>query len=157
MALLQEYNHLQNKLAERIENLINESRKRTIAVVNTTMVYTYYEIGRMIVEDEQQGEHRAEYGTELLKHLSERLLSKFGKGFSAQNLANMRQFYITYSNDKIFQTVSRESENAFTLSWSHYLKLMRISNPNERRFYEIEARENVDVCQLLRPLCERSR
>ena len=91
------------------------------------MVYTYYEVGRIIVEDEQQGEQRAEYGTELLKHLSEQLSNKFGKGFSVQNLANMRQFYLTYSKDEIFQTVYRESEVGFTLSWSHYLKLMVIS------------------------------
>ena len=149
MTLLHKSDYASSKLAERIEKLINEARKRTIAVVNTTMVYTYYEVGRIIVEDEQQGEQRAEYGTELLKHLSEQLSSKFGKGFSVQNLANMRQFYLTYSKDEIFQTVSRESEVGFTLSWSHYLKLMRITNPEERRFYEIEAKENVDVCQLL--------
>lgn len=142
MTLVQKSDIAYSKLAERIEKLIYEARKRTIAVVNTTMVYTYYEVGRMIVEDEQQGEQRAEYGTELLKHLSEQLSNKFGKGFSAQNLANMRQFYLTYSKDNIFQTVSRESENGFTLSWSHYLKLMRISNPEERRFYEIEAKDN---------------
>lgn len=142
MTLVQKSNIAYSKLAERIEKLIHEARKRTIAVVNTTMVYTYYEVGRMIVEDEQQGEQRAEYGTELLKHLSEQLSNKFGKGFSAQNLANMRQFYLTYSKDNIFQTVSRESDNGFTLSWSHYLKLMRISNPEERRFYEIEAKDN---------------
>lgn len=142
MTLVQKSDIAYSKLAERIEKLIHEARKRTIAVVNTTMVYTYYEVGRMIVEDEQQGEQRAEYGTELLKHLSEQLSNKFGKGFSAQNLANMRQFYLTYSKDNIFQTVSRESENGFTLSWSHYLKLMRISNPEERRFYEIEAKDN---------------
>ena len=142
MTLVQKSDIAYSKLAERIEKLIHEARKRTIAVVNTTMVYTYYEVGRMIVDDEQQGEQRAEYGTELLKHLSEQLSNKFGKGFSAQNLANMRQFYLTYSKDNIFQTVSRESENGFTLSWSHYLKLMRISNPEERRFYEIEAKDN---------------
>lgn len=142
MTLVQKSDIAYSKLAERIEKLIHEARKRAIAVVNTTMVYTYYEVGRMIVEDEQQGEQRAEYGTELLKHLSEQLSNKFGKGFSAQNLANMRQFYLTYSKDNIFQTVSRESENGFTLSWSHYLKLMRISNPEERRFYEIEAKDN---------------
>ena len=109
MTLLHKSDYASSKLAERIEKLINEARNRTIAVVNTTMVYTYYEVGRIIVEDEQQGEQRAEYGTELLKHLSEQLSSKFGKGFSVQNLANMRQFYLTYSKDEIFQTVSRET------------------------------------------------
>ena len=145
-------------LAERIERLISEAKKRTVAAVNTAMVYTYYEIGRMIVEDEQQGEQRAEYGKAVIKELAERLTKKFGKGFSAQNLANMRQFFITYSaNQPIFQTLSRKSSTPltkpqipqtlsdklrFTLSWSHYLKLMRIENPDERRFYEIEATEN---------------
>ena len=171
---------MKTDLAERIERLITEARKRTVAAVNTAMVYTYYEIGRMIVEDEQQGEQRAEYGKAVIKELAEKLTKKFGKGFSAQNLANMRQFFLTYSvGQPIFQTLSRksslpltkpqntqilsdksESENSetllrnsekgqvvsdqlhFTLSWSHYLKLMRIDNPEERRFYEIEATEN---------------
>ncbi len=171
---------MKTDLVERIEQLITEARKRTVAAVNTAMVYTYYEIGRMIVEDEQQGEQRAEYGKAVIKELAEKLTKKFGKGFSAQNLANMRQFFLTYSvGQPIFQTLSRksslpltkpqntqilsdksESENSetllrnsekgqvvsdqlhFTLSWSHYLKLMRIDNPEERRFYEIEAAEN---------------
>lgn len=159
---------MKTDLAERIERLITEARKRTVAAVNTAMVYTYYEIGRMIVEDEQQGEQRAEYGKALIRHLSLRLSKKFGKGFSERNLEQMRQFYIVYSqipqtlsekfNDAtIFQTLSRKSSSLltksqkpqtlsaelhFTLSWSHYLKLMRIDNPEERRFYEIEATEN---------------
>jgi hypothetical protein len=157
---------MKTDLAERIERLIAEARKRTVAAVNTAMVYTYYEIGRMIVEDEQQGEQRAEYGKAVIKELAEKLTKKFGKGFSAQNLANMRQFFLTYSvGQPIFQTLSRksslpltkpqntqilsdksESENSakvfrnsqipqtpsdqlhFTLSWSHYLKLMRIES-----------------------------
>lgn len=167
-------------LGDKIEHLIEEARRRTITAVNTAMVYTYYEIGRMIVEDEQQGEQRAEYGKAVLKELSIRLTRKFGKGFSVENLDRMRFFYKTYSSSisstpsTIFQTPSRKSlkeENSatpsrispisqtlsaessqkgqtasdklhFTLSWSHYLKLMRIENPDERRFYEIEATEN---------------
>lgn len=167
-------------LGERIELLIEESRRRTVTAVNTAMVYTYYEIGRMIVEDEQQGEERAEYGKATLKGLSVRLTKKFGKGFSVENLDRMRFFYKTYScsisstpltilqtssgkssKDRnsatlsrispISQTLSAESSLIpqtpseklhFTLSWSHYLKLMRIENPDERRFYEIEATEN---------------
>ena len=101
------------------------------------MVYTYYEIGRYIVEDEQNGQNRAEYGKSVLKKLSAYLTPKFGKGFSVDNLQNMRNFYLCYSK---YETLSRNS--VFTLSWSHYLKLMRISNPEERRFYEIEATEN---------------
>lgn len=128
-------------IAERIEMLIAEARKQIVSTVNTTMVYTYYEIGRIIVEDEQQGERRAEYGKALLKELAKRLTRKYGKGFSAQNLANMRQFYLIYSKHPIFQTVSRKSPE-FSLSWSHYVRLMRIENPAERQFYEIEAAQN---------------
>ena len=132
---------LAEKVAERIEQLISEARKHVVSAINTTMVYTYYEIGRTIVEDEQQGERRAEYGKALLKALAKRLTRKFGKGFSAQNLANMRQFYLIYSQSQIFQTVSRKSPE-FSLSWSHYVRLMRMENPDERRFYEIEAIQN---------------
>jgi predicted nuclease of restriction endonuclease-like (RecB) superfamily len=128
---------MKTELAERIEQLITEAKKRTISAVNTAMVYTYYEIGRMIVDDEQQGEERAKYGKAVLKELSIRLTNKFGKGFSVDNLENMRRFYLIYSNS---ETLSRNL--AFTLSWSHYLKLMRIDNPEERSFYEIEAKEN---------------
>ena len=136
-----------SQIAERIEQLITEARKRVITTVNTTMVYTYYEIGRIIVEDEQQGEKRAEYGKSLLKELAQRLTRKFGKGFSAQSLANMRQFYLTYSQNQIFSSAIRKSSNdsnlpQFTLSWTHYLRLMRIDNTDERHFYEIEATQN---------------
>lgn len=128
---------IKTDLAERIEQLIAEAKKRTISAVNTAIVYTYYEIGKMIVEDEQQGEERAKYGKSILKDISLRLTNKFGRGFSVDNLENMRRFYLVYSNS---ETLSRNL--GFTLSWSHYLKLIRIDNPEERRFYEIEAREN---------------
>lgn len=131
-------------LASRIEALITEARTRVVSFVNTAMVYTYYEIGRMIVEDEQGGEYRAEYGKSILKKLSAHLSDKFGKGFSVDNLQNMRNFYLCYSK---YETVSRISSEEhgipqFTLSWSHYLKLIRISDPAERSFYEIEATQN---------------
>jgi predicted nuclease of restriction endonuclease-like (RecB) superfamily len=128
---------IKTDLAERIEQLIEEAKKRTISAVNTAIVYTYYEIGKMIVEDEQQGEERAKYGKAILKDISLRLTNKFGRGFSVDNLENMRRFYLVYSNS---ETLSRNL--GFTLSWSHYLKLIRIDNSEERRFYEIEARKN---------------
>ena len=99
------------------------------------MVQTYFEIGKMIVEEEQKGKERAEYGQQLIEELSIRLLNEFGKGFSSTNIKQMRSFYLTYSK---CQTVSDE----FNLSWSHYLKLMRIDDENERRFYEIETMKN---------------
>ncbi|GAA5092462.1 hypothetical protein GCM10023210_21400 [Chryseobacterium ginsengisoli] len=138
-------NNLQSQqLLQNISALLDNARKRVVVAVNQTMVLTYYEIGRMIVADEQHGESRAEYGKAVLKDLSLHLTEKFGKGFSQRNLEQMRQFYLSYS---ISQTVSAESENEdhqkrqtlsvlfetreslpakFNLSWSHYLKLMRI-------------------------------
>ena len=142
-------------LTKRIAELIENSRKRVVAQVNSTMVRTYFEIGRLIVENEQQGETRAAYGKGLLKELSQRLTTRFGKGFSVDNLENMRRFYQTYGSS-ISETASRILQSGesltkltktggssqpiaqFTLSWSHYLFLMRIENTAERQFYEIE-------------------
>lgn len=129
-----------NNLYSKIAGLLQTARQTVVRTVNRTMVYTYYEIGRMIVEDEQQGKQRAEYGKQVLKELSTRLTADFGKGFSERNLEQMRQFYLTYS---ISQKPSAEFKNPhFQLSWSHYLKLMRIDNPDERKFYEIECYQN---------------
>ena len=96
---------------------------------------TYFEIGRLIVEEEQNGKSKAEYGQNLIRELTKKLTTEFGKGFSTTNLKQMRTFYLTYSKG---QTVSDE----FKLSWSHYLMLMRIDNVEERMFYEIETAEN---------------
>ena len=98
------------------------------------MVYTYYNIGRLIVENEQNGKEKAKYGKETLKKLSKELTSEFGKGFSVQNLDRMRVFYKIYSKSS---TVSRK----FTLSWSHYVFLMR-KGEIERKFYEKESEIN---------------
>lgn len=127
--------HNQSGFYDKIANLLKDARKNVVQTVNKTMVYTYFEIGRMIVEEEQNGNERAEYGKQILKELSKRLNAEFGKGFSQRNLEQMRQFYLTYSKT---QTPSAE----FNLSWSHYLKLMRIDNEDERKYYQIEAYEN---------------
>ena len=135
-------NHpIEQNLYQSIANLLLQARQRVLQTINLTMVQTYYEIGRMIVEDEQQGKERAEYGKNLLISLSQRLIHDFGKGFSKDNLENMRKFYLAYSKA---ETVSRLSDNApdFKLSWSHYVFLMRLNNINERQFYEIEAHQN---------------
>ena len=126
---------LKTNFYNRVAELLKEARKSVVQAVNKTMVYTYFEIGRMIVEEEQNGKERAEYGKQILKELSKRLNTEFGKGFSQRNLEQMRQFYLIYSKT---QTLSAE----FNLSWSHYLKLMRIENEEERRYYQIEAYEN---------------
>jgi hypothetical protein len=141
---------LQNtQLLQNISSLLDNARKKVAVAVNQTIVLTYYQIGRMIVEDEQNGENRAEYGKAVLKDLSLHLTEKFGRGFSEDNLSNMRKFYQIYSNQQISETLSRKSQNNLiphtlsanlNLSWSHYLKLMRIKDINERKFYETENR-----------------
>ncbi len=117
----------------KIIELLQSSRNNIVRTVNHTMTTTYFEIGRMIVEQEQAGKNRAEYGKGLLKGLSQVLAKEFGRGFSVDNLENMRRFYLTYQNS---ETLSRISDNAnsetmsmkfqtlskyFKLSWSHYL------------------------------------
>lgn len=118
-----------------IKNIIELSRKKVISSINSTMTTTYFLIGKRIVEEEQGGEKRAEYGENLIIKLSEKLTRDYGKDFSKRNLEQMRKFYLTYS---ISQTVSAE----FKLSYSHYLTLMRVANIEERNFYEIEAINN---------------
>ena len=126
-----------NSLYNKISSILEESRKFVATTVNTAMVQTYFEIGRLIVEEEQHGNVRAEYGKETLKNLSIKLTANYGKGFSQRNLEQMRQFYLVYST-QIPQTPSAK----FSLSYSHYLFLMRIENPEERKFYEIESSQN---------------
>lgn len=141
---------IEQELFQDISAVLEQARKNAKTAVNLSMVYAYYEIGRMIVEKEQQGESRAAYGKQLLQNLSDFLTDKYGKGFSVGNLKNIRQFYKTYSQDQIGETVFSQSDKLpaestgrkFFLSWSHYLKLMRIDNVDERHFYEIESAKN---------------
>lgn len=124
----------------KIADLIELARKQVVTTVNLAMVRTYFEIGRTIVDDEQRGNPRAQYGKAIIADLAMRLTDAFGKGFSIRNLEQMRQFYLTYS---IPQTLSAELQQPrFQLSWSHYLILMRIDNPDQRRFYELECAAN---------------
>ncbi|MDX4034969.1 PDDEXK nuclease domain-containing protein [Aliarcobacter skirrowii] len=128
-------NLTENNFYQEIKELLYSAKNRVYQTINTTMTQTYFQIGKRIVEEEQGGEIRAEYGSALLKNLSSELIKEFGKGYSEQNLKNMRQFYLIYQKR---QTVSSE----FKLSWSHYIFLTRIENINERNFYEIESIEN---------------
>ena len=137
----------EEKFYEQVIQLFKNAKSSVTAAVNMTMVYSYYEAGRMIVEEEQNGKERAEYGKYILKELSVRLTEKLGKGFSYDNLKLMRKFYIEFSKDQIRETVFPQSENLpktkegrkFYLSWSHYLVLKNI---DERHFYEIETYKN---------------
>ena len=128
---------IKKDIYQEIHDLLHKARQNIISNINSTMTKTYFLIGKRIVEEEQNGNKRAEYGKKLMKTLSEKLTKEFGKGFSETNLEQMRKFFKVYG---IPQTLSEEFQ--FNLSWSHYLILMRIENINARNFYEIEAFEN---------------
>lgn len=124
-----------NSLINDIKTILHNAKSRVYQTINSTMTRTYWEVGKRIVEEEQQGKSRAAYGKEILENISNELTKEFGKGFSVANLKNMRQFYLTFSKR---QTVSSE----FELSYSHYIFLSRITNKDERNFYEIESIQN---------------
>lgn len=124
-----EKNITTDKLYAEIVNLIQSARYAVASHVNTTLLVTYWNVGKLIVENEQHSQQRAEYGKQLLKELSKRLTRDFGKGFSRANLQWMRILYIKYP---ICQTLSSK------LSWSHYCELLTISNDDKRLFYEKE-------------------
>ena len=169
-----------SSLFARVVALIEEARQKVATVANIAQVYTNYEIGRQIVEEEQGGKRRAEYGKKVVEELSIKLTARFGRGWSMRSLETIRKFYLLYApipqtlftesvdNDSlngvegIPQTVFAELGGGksatvlwksddnnlvnsvspipkFTLSWSHYLLLMRITDPVERAFYEREA------------------
>lgn len=113
-----------------IRELLENARKNAAQQVNTQLLKTYWNIGRIIVEYEQQNQLRADYGKQTLRELSRELTREFGKGFSRSNLQNMRAFYLAYEK---CQTVSGK------LSWSHYCELLSISDENKRGFYEKES------------------
>lgn len=134
----------EDKLFEVISQLIEESRRQVAKSINTAMVYTYYGVGQYIVEYEQGGNARAEYGKGVLKALSERLTDKYGDGWSYANLRSMRQFYMIFSKmltsgQQIQNDDQRSAIPTFRLPWTHYQILMRVDNPQARSFYEIEA------------------
>lgn len=163
---------VQNKLLfHQVAELLQNAQQQVLRTVNSTMTYTYFEIGRMIVEEEQNGKERAEYGKQILKGLSQQLTNEFGKGFSVESLDRMRKFYKIYSNSssltkileivnssslptnldiKIPQSLTEEFETQkmqtlisfFKLTWTHYTFLMRIDDEKERSFYEIESEKH---------------
>lgn len=159
---------LAKSLFPQIKKLIQTSRSEVMRSINFLMIELYFNIGKLIIEHEQKGKQRAAYSAEVLKNLSALLTQEFGKGFSVDNLENMRRFYTLYNKEitsrllmpdsksasSKSETLSRKSGNVksassksetlsrksnFKLSWSHYLLLMKIENVSERRFYEIES------------------
>lgn len=131
-------------LVPQIRKLIVSARRTAVHTVNTLQVATNYEIGRLIIEHEQEGSERARYGESLLRELAASLTKEFGKGFSLSNLKYMRRFYLLYRDrtNQIGQTVSGQlakslkpqtvsgkMENPLLLSWSHYVFLLSLKNP----------------------------
>lgn len=138
---VQIYNHLLNNISETYTN----GKVRAFNAVNIALVQTYWKINQHIVEFEQDGKAKADYGAGLVERLSDDLSLKFGRGFSLSNLQRFRQFFIAYP---IHATVSHELENAadqintisakssHQLSWSNYLELLKVESAVERSFYE---------------------
>ena len=102
---------MNDEFLKSIASVLESARKNAKTAVNLTMVYAYFEIGRIIVEEEQNGKNRAAYGKQILQELSEYLTAQFGKGFSVGNLKNIRQFYRVYADDQIGETVFSQFEN----------------------------------------------
>lgn len=117
-----------------IREILQNARRKVYATVNFAMVEAYWQIGKKIVEEEQQGKAKANYGEYLIKELSIKLGSELGKGFSVANLWNFRQFYLTFSEEEILYTLCRE------LNWSKLRLIMRVDNPQARNYYLKEAR-----------------
>jgi len=128
-----------------IKNILEQARSKARSAVNAAMVEAYWLIGQRIVEEEQRGQHKAEYGARLLENLSKALSESFGKGFSYANLRNFRQFYLTYPDHAICYTVCSK------LSWSHNRLIMRVDDPKARDYYLAEgAAQQWSVRQLER-------
>ncbi|MEM6260977.1 MAG: PDDEXK nuclease domain-containing protein [Bacteroidota bacterium] len=129
-----EINLAENTFFTEVSQLLKQGRSKTYQAVNSIMVETYWQVGRRIVEQEQQGKHRAEYGKQLIPKLSRYLSDHLGKGFSEANLWNMKQFYQTFPEFDQFST-----HCVGNLSWTNTRRIMRLDNPEERTFYLREA------------------
>jgi len=153
----------ERKLFERVVAVLEQARSQVVRTVNSQMVLAYWHIGCLIVEEEQKGENRAEYGQRIIEGLSRRLTEKYGKGFSTTNLWDFRRFYMVYADrrpenlrtlygelvvpEKLHTVCGDSRREPFAdisevLSWSHYRLLMRVENDHARSFYEIEAARN---------------
>jgi DUF1016 N-terminal domain len=120
----------QNFLYEQISALILQARSRVRSTVNQEMVRTYWQVGQLIVEKEQAGDIRAEYGKAVLEGLADRLTVNFGKGFTVNNLRYMRQFYLVFPNHHALRD---------ELSWTHYRLLLKVESEVVRAWYVNEA------------------
>ncbi len=153
-----ELNRPENYIAE-IRQILAAARQKAYAAVNTAMIEAYWLIGKRIVEEEQNGKERAEYGKEIIKSLSATLQAEFGKGFSLTNLKNIRKFYVMFPELPIGQSLSDQLPSTKSqtvsdfsqkqnwgsalskLSWSHFERILRVENKQARTYYLKEATE----------------
>ena len=126
-----------NNYINEVKEILKNARQKAYTAINSAMVKAYLEIGRRIVEEEQRGKERAEYGKEILQNLSKELTEEFGKGYSYRTLREIRQFYLMFSDFEKWRTVSAK------LTWSHFQKVLRVSDEKARIFYLTEAAENM--------------
>ena len=126
-----------NNYINEIKKILKNARQKAYTAVNSAMVEAYWKIGRRIVEEEQNGKERAEYGKEILQNLSKELTEEFGKGYSYRTLREIRQFYLMFSDFEKWRTVSAK------LTWSHFQKVLKVSDEKARIFYLTEAAENM--------------
>ncbi|WP_289739768.1 DUF1016 N-terminal domain-containing protein, partial [uncultured Alistipes sp.] len=135
---MEKENHISSYNADficEIKQIVTLARQKAYTAINSAMVEAYWQLGKRIVEQEQQGKDRADYGSQLLKSLSKELTAEFGKGFSVPSLYNYRSFYLTFP--EIFSTPWR------ILTWSHYKRLLTVSNAEARAWYLQEAAEQI--------------
>ena len=126
-----------NSLVSDIRNIIEEGRRRAFASAGQIAILTYWNIGRRIVEEEQSGNIRAEYGKMLIPDLAEKLTSEYGSGYGKRNLAYYRKFYLTFNDIEILHT------RVQNLNWSHIRRLLSVNNPEAREWYLKTAAEDM--------------
>ncbi|WP_455423824.1 DUF1016 N-terminal domain-containing protein [Chryseobacterium soli] len=123
----------EDSLYQSVKEIVTQSREKVFRMANSTLLLTYWQIGQLIVEDEQKGDERATYGSYTLKNLSKKLTLEFGKGFDESNLRNMRSFYQAFP---ICDALRHE------LSWTHYRLLIKLDNSDKMNYYINESIQN---------------
>ena len=134
---------IKSALFKDVLHILHTARQKAYTSINYFMIEAYWNIGKRIIEEEQQGKKRATYGEGIMKELSKALSSEFGKGFSVANLENFRKFYLTFPGNQKPDALRRE------LSWTHYRLIMRVENPQAREYYEKECAEILESIRRL--------
>ncbi|WP_283162300.1 PDDEXK nuclease domain-containing protein [Elizabethkingia ursingii] len=122
-----------------IQDILEKARQKSYAAINSVMVEAYWKVGKRIVDEEQEGKERADYGKYIIRNLSEELTKNFGRGFSERSIREYRQFYLLFpdfQDNEIWRTMSAK------LTWSHFQKVFKVQNPNARAYYLRESVEN---------------